>query len=308
MRKNVVLAVLAGCLGGLLHVAVAGGGLGSVILGFLAMVPLFAVGLGIGLVPALLAGATGIAIVLASAGWLSALFFALAYLTPVAVLTRQALLNRRDGTGNLEWYPPGMLLVWLTGLGCLVALFVIVQPTDLAHETEMRDELARAFSQFAAVDPAAAERTADLMLAILPGQFAVSWMLMVIVNGVLAQGLLVRFGRNLRPSPVIADIRLPMAIPAAFGLALAIGLFGGTLSRYGFIAVMILAVPLCMQGLAVVHAFASRFAAPGMLLFVFYFMLLFGWLLPLVLLLGVIEQWAGLSRRFKRGPPDQEVE
>jgi len=308
MRRDVILAVLAGCLGGLLHIAVTGGGLGSVILGFLAMVPLFAVGLGLGLIPALVAGATGIAIVVATAGMLSGLFFALAYLAPVAVLTRQALLNRPGATGNQEWYPPGLLLVWLTGLGGVVALFVILQPADLARDAAMRDELARAFSQFTAIDPAAATRTADLMLSILPGQFAVSWMLMVIVNSALAQGLLARFGRNLRPSPAIADIRLPLAIPAAFGLALAIGLIGGALSRYGFIAVMILAVPLCMQGLAVVHAFAARFAAPGLLLFVFYFMLLFGWLLPLVLLLGVIEQWAGLCRRFKRGPPDQEDE
>jgi len=308
MRRDVIFAVLAGCLSGVLHIAVTGGGLGSVILGFLAMVPLFAAGLGLGLVPALVAGGTGIAIVLATAGMLSGLFFALAYLAPVAVLTRQALLHRPDAAGNQEWYPPGLLLAWLTGLGGLVALFVILQPLDLERDALIREDLARAFSKFASIDPAAATRTADLMLSILPGQFAVSWMLMVIVNSALAQGLLARFQRNLRPSPAMADIRLPMAIPAAFALALAVGLIGGNLSRYGFIAVMILAVPLCMQGLAVVHAFAARLAAPGLLLFVFYFMLLFGWLLPLVLLLGVIEQWAGLCRRFKRGPPDQEDE
>ena len=72
-------------------------------------------------------------------------------------------------------------------------------------------------------------------------------------------------------------------------------------------AAIVLLVPFFFAGLAVVHAFAGGRQARTLLLMVFYFFLLVsGWPIAMVVGLGVIEQWAGLRRRFSRTGPDQE--
>ena len=81
----------------------------------------------------------------------------------------------------------------------------------------------------------------------------------------------------------------------------------GQLAYLALNVVIVLLVPFFFAGLAVVHAFASGRQARTLLLVVFYFFLLVsGWPIALVIGLGVIEQWAGLRRRFARTGPDQE--
>ena len=44
---------------------------------------------------------------------------------------------------------------------------------------------------------------------VIPGIVAASWMIMLVANGALAQGVLARFGANWRPSPDLAGLGLP---------------------------------------------------------------------------------------------------
>src|SRR5690606_31534662 len=47
------------------------------------------------------------------------------------------------------------------------------------------------------------------LLPFLPGLFAFSWTIMMLINASLAQGLLVRFSKNTRPTPSFQDINIP---------------------------------------------------------------------------------------------------
>ena len=66
--------------------------------------------------------------------------------------------------------------------------------------------------------------------------------------------------------------------------------------------IIVLAVPFCLAGLAVLHTIARRFPRPAMLLVVFYVLAgLFGWPLLLIALLGLLDSSLGLRRRL--APP-----
>jgi len=149
----------------------------------------------------------------------------------------------------------------------------------------------------------------DSFAQVFPGMVVVSWLTMAIVNAALAQGVLMRFGHNLRPAMRVAQVELPHWMPILLASAGLLALVGGNsqLSYLALNVVVVLLVPFFFAGLAVIHAFAGGRQARTLLLVVFYFFLLVsGWPIALVIGLGVIEQWAGLRRRFARTGPDQE--
>src|SRR5437763_796751 len=133
----------------------------------------------------------------------------------------------------------------------------------------------------------------------IPGIAAASWMVMAVINGALAQGLLARFGLAWRPSPDLAQLGLPRWLTAALGLAAAATLVGGTWRFLGINLIIALSVPFCLGGLAVVHAAVRRLPHPGMALIAFYMLAgMFGWPLLAAAALGLVEAWLGLRRRL----------
>src|SRR5689334_13425121 len=120
MARTWIIPAGAGVLSAvLLFLAVAMGSVGAVILGNLAPLPLFALGLGAGLMIAAAAGATSAALVGLIAGIIPAMGVIVLFVMPAVVLVRSALLSRIDSEGRLEWYPAGRLVTWLVGIGAL---------------------------------------------------------------------------------------------------------------------------------------------------------------------------------------------
>src|SRR5687768_18449482 len=87
---------------------------GGVLLASLTQAPLFIAGLTLGLPAALAASATSALVVSAPTGPIGALLHGLVNAVPVLVLVQRALLSRRAADGSLEWYPPGLIVSWLT--------------------------------------------------------------------------------------------------------------------------------------------------------------------------------------------------
>jgi len=110
------------------------------------------------------------------------------------------------------------------------------------------------------------DRAAELIAMVLPGVIVASWMIMLIANAVLAQGVLGRFGANWRPSPDLAGLGLPLWVPVALGLAAAAVVFGGAPRFVGINMLIALSVPFCLAGLAVVHAAARHMSHTAMAL------------------------------------------
>ena len=135
----------------------------------------------------------------------------------------------------------------------------------------------------------------------LPGFVAVSTLLMTVINGALAQGLLIRFGRNFRPTPDITTMQLPKALSAVTAAAALGGIvLPGWPGYYGINLAVILVLPFFFLGLAVVHALCRKQMAGAFLLVGFYgLLIIFSWPVSIfVAVLGVIEQWAEFRRRF----------
>jgi hypothetical protein len=292
---------LCGALGAFPYlVAAATGSPGAMILVYLAQLPLFVAGLWLGVAASALAGVAALIILAVASGLAAAAVFAGLNVVPVVLLVRQALLARPGMAGIVEWYPSGLLAAWLTGFGLAAAGAMVVMlggPAGL--EAALTGALAPAFG----VKPAPADSEfLGLAAFVLPSMLGISWMIMTATNGSLAQGLLARFGANWRPSPDIAALELPRWILILLAIGAIAAIFGGMARFLGVNAMIVLAVPFCLSGLAVMHTVARRFPRPAMLLVVFYVLAgLFGWPLLLLALLGLLDSSIGLRRRL--APP-----
>jgi hypothetical protein len=270
------------------------------ILVYLAQLPLFVAGLWLGMRASILAGLSASLILLAASNLVAAAAVAGLNAVPVALLVRQSLLARTSAGGATEWYPPGLLAAWLTGLGLtMIAAITLLFGGPEGVQSGLREVLAPALSRLVGENTPEHGKLLDLLALILPGIMVASWMVMTGTNGCLAQGLLVRFGANWRPSPDLAALGLPKWVPVLVAFAAVAAALGGMARFLGINVIIVLAVPFCLAGLAVLHTVARRFPRPAIPLVIFYVLAgLFGWPLLLAALLGLLDSSLGLRRRF----------
>jgi hypothetical protein len=307
MAREVLLAFIGGIVGGLFQTAALSGTVGGLIFAMLAEVPLFLVGLSVGLLATLIAAGVSIVMIGLVGGPLASLLFLITTAGPLIVMVRQSLLNRQTSDGVVEWYPPGLLIAWLTGMaagGIALSAFLLADfPDGLSGEVRslLAREIPRALPN--GFDPKTTEQLVDQFTAVGPGVVAVSWVLMMAVNGILAQGLLVGLGRNLRPSPPIATLDVPSWVYYAFSAAVLTAIVAD--NSLGYIArnlAIAFSVPFFFQGLAVVHALINRLKAWRASLFIFYLILIVaGWPAIFVTAIGLAEPF--LKVRFRYGRP-----
>ena len=114
--KFYLIAVAAGLISGLFQAAAVLPGFGALILAYIAPLPLFLVGLGLGLQGTLVAVFVVGILSFPLAGFTYSIIQILVYGLPIVILCRQALFSRLDNNGQTIWYPVGMLLIWLAGI------------------------------------------------------------------------------------------------------------------------------------------------------------------------------------------------
>jgi hypothetical protein len=301
-RAGVVgITALCGAFAAGLSLAVATGSPNSLILVYLSQLPLFVGGLWLGAGVALAAGLTASIMLLAASNITAALMFAAVNVLPVILLVRQALLARTATAGAIEWYPPGLLAAWLTGLGltAIAAAFLLFGGSD-SLQSAIREMLTPTLGRFIDERAPGGDEFVQLVAMITPGLVASSWMAMTLINGILAQGLLARFGASWRPSPALATLSLPRWFLVLPVLAAATTALGGTMRFFGINMMIALTVPFCLAGLAVLHTVAYRFSRPAILLVSFYVLAgALGWPLLLITVLGLIDA----SLRLRGGSP-----
>lgn len=234
---------------------------------------------------------------------------------PVIVLVRQALFNRTAQDGAVEWYPAGLLVTWLTGAGLFLLAFTLVSLLWFASGPSLEAIFASQLSDalrlvLPTVEDAHLQEAAAAAARYGLGIGLDSWLMVIAANGILAQGVLGRFGRNLRPAPDITQLDLPTWL----GLALAAAVLVAWLAPgdVGFLALslaIVLLVPFFFAGLAVVHAACRHRGSRAIMLIIFYLILvLFFWPATLVAGLGLLDQTIGLRRRLLAAAGKQENE
>ncbi len=324
MTRTWIIPAGAGVLSALLFLAAGVGSPGAMLLVGLSPLPLFAMGLGAGLVSSLAAGTSATVLIGAinlNAGLsrgdaldeealsrlIPAVAFAAAIALPAIVLVRQALLSRIDANGRLEWYPPGRLVMWLVGIG--IAVFLVATAL-LSGGRSVEERLSRFFSSmfmaYAGPTFVAQLQPAIDVVSALPALLAQTWLLVIAGNGILAQNLLVRFQHSLRPSPPMGALELPRTAGilalAALGLTFA---GNGWLEFVGRNLLVLLAVAFFFAGLGVIHGLLRPSAQRlGVLIGFYAFAFLF--ITPVIVLLalvGFVDHWIHFRQRFGGSAP-----
>jgi hypothetical protein len=242
--------------------------------------------------------------------------FALNTVVPAAAVTGLALRNRIGTEGGMAWYPGGHILSWMAAGFAAAFLAWGLLLMDQGVEATVRTSLEQAFSAFwPEMNPTDWPLKPGPLAETLPAMVGLVWLAGIMVNGLAAQGMAMRLNLNLRPLGPLAVLSLPHWSAALLIGGLALALIGdGDLRYMGANLSVVLAVPFVVQGFAVVHMFARKTSHPAALLTVFYGgNLVLGWqylYLPafaVLALLGLIEQGAGLRKRFT-APHDWEFE
>ena len=313
MSKDMLIALGGGGLSAAASMTFLMGSPAALVFVYLALLPLLLVGLGLGAKAGAVAGVTGFMVAGLIGGAATAGLYGLLNVLPAALVVRQALMQRPTGpAGGVQWYPVGSILGWLTVLGAGIFLTAVLASHAVGEagiEGAVSTYLDRAFTIMA---PGLGETERATVVArftpLFPGFVVTSWLVMTVVNGALAQGLLVRMGRGLRPRTALAALKLPEWMSSLLVASAAVALLApGELEYIGRNLVIILAVPFFFLGLAVIHALARRAVPLATLLAVFYFvfyglLLITGWAVMMVAATGLIEQWGGGLRRRFAGP------
>ena len=303
MSRTTFFAVGAGVISALLYLSLLTGSTGALIFAYLSSLPLFAAGLGLGVAPLLIAAVTGTIVTGIGDEFLSAAMYGGLTAGPVIWIVHLAMLSRSDGR-TVEWYPAGRLIAWLSAIAC--GYFLIAVGIFSALEGGIRGQVEQFLTTILEnlagrpwIEMEGAHVLMEVYEPLFPAMVGISWIIMMSLNGILAQGLLSRFGRNLRPSPTMAVLQLPRALAFLFAAALLASLGPSLIGYTGTTISIYIVVPYLLLGLAVVHALAGKLSSAHVVLVIFYVVLVLFGLFGLALTagLGLVEQWLNVRRR-----------
>jgi len=203
---------------------------------------------------------------------------------------------------DLGWFPVGSIAAGITALAAgyiIVAGFMASSNDGLesivtTYLTQITDIIA------GAQDQKILKEAIMRAVPFFPGSVAAFWALSLLGNAILAQGLLAKGGRNIRPTPRLRELTLPEMLSwALVACALVTLVAPGEIGYIGRNLSLVLAVPFFFLGLAVVHKLAAKTPLPGALLALVYVVMIFsGWFTLVIAGLGILEQWVGLTRRM----------
>jgi hypothetical protein len=287
-----LFAVAAGLASALLYLLLTTGSPVALIFAYFSQAPLFMVGLGLGLTPALIACSVALVGLLAAGELLTSFLFMVLSVVPVIYILRQALWSRAGQDGQMEWYPPGPLLGGLTAYGlALLGIVALVYGGAI-------DEVSRQYlDKLAEVSGGALGPQAEVLARYIPGAVLASALLMTVVNATLAQGTLNRMGKALRSSPQWSALTLPRWLTPALAITALAAFLPEDIGVIGANGAVIAAMPFMLVGLAVLHTVSKRWPARGLALGLIYATtVILGWPAILVAGLGVVDQWLPLRR------------
>lgn len=319
MMQFALIGIGAGAAAALLFASVTSGVWLSIPLFYLAPLPIMIAGLGWShwaAATAMLAGALGLG---AAFGTVFLLAFAAGagfpawWLGYLAMLARPvaAATGSDQTSASFEWYPPGRLVVWAAALGALVVLLAIPNfgiDAD-SFRSGLRDAL-RTMLRVKDVPPAATPAGVDPLIEILVNAIPPAAAVLATVTNLLNLWLAARVvkfsGRLVRPWPDLSSMTFPPLIAAVLAVSIALSFLDGMLGIVGGIVAASLLLAYGVLGFAVLHAITRGMKARPFVLSITYAgVVLLGWPMLGLCLLGLVETAIGLRGRVraKRGPP-----
>jgi hypothetical protein len=314
MIMSLLIALVAGCASALMFASVISGALISLLLFYLAPLPLMVAALGWG--PA----GAAIGAVAAGAG-LGAIFgipyllvFVLAVAAPACWLGHLALLGRpvtavssdncaAAGLPMTEWYPVGRILIWIAGFAALTSLAAL--GTDgAAMSTALRSGLLSVIGPRDSTLDADIEQMIDLLVTIAPAAAAMVAITTLTLNLWLAAKITATSDRLPRPWPDLKTAALPPLTLAALPLALAFCFAGGWPGTVALVVSAALLMAYALVGFAVLHTLTLGIKYRAPVLGCTYAVVVVSVYPVLVMVgLGVADTIFGFRQRYLRSRP-----
>jgi hypothetical protein len=318
MIALLLIAIAAGAASALMFASIVSGALISLLLFYLAPLPLMVAAIGWGPLSATIGG-------IAAACGLGAIFglpYCIAFVLTVALpawwLGHLALLGRPmtngvpSGNGaspaapDLEWYPVGRVLLWISGFAALTTMAALLTlGTDAATITgALRRGLLRIIGPHEAAPAGETEQWIDALVTIAPAAAAIVAMMTLTLNLWLAAKITATSGRLHRPWPDLKSTALPPMTLAALCVAIAFSFAGGLLAILAQITTAALMMAYALTGFAVLHTLTLALKSRALWLgCVYAIVMVFGWPVLAMVALGLADAVFGFRRRYLRGRP-----
>ncbi|MDR3467927.1 MAG: DUF2232 domain-containing protein [Xanthobacteraceae bacterium] len=310
MIMQLVVALAAGCASALMFVSVVSGALISLVLFYLAPLPLLVAALGWGSTTALAGGLVTCAAIGLILGLPYMTVFALTVALPAWWLGRLTMLARSapgpDGTSVLHWYPPGRLVLWTAAFASLTTIAALLSlGSDAATVTDtLKHGLARIFGATEGTDAADTDVLVTVLVTIAPAAATMVTMAALALNLWLGARIAQTSGRLTRPWPALNLIEFPTLTLAVLAVAILLSLAGGLLALCAQVVSTALVLAYAIAGFAVLHSLTQSMATRGFWLAGTYaLVVVFGWPLVVVALLGIADAVFGFRRRRRLTPP-----
>ena len=318
MIAIVLIAIAAGCASALMFASIISGALISLLLFYLAPLPLMVAALGWGPISATIGGITAATGLGAIFGLPYCIAFAVTIALPAWWLGHLALLGRAvtngasSGNGaspiapTLEWYPVGRILLWISGFAALTTMAALLTlGTDAAAITgAMRRGLLRIIGPRDAASTGETEQWIDALVTIAPAAAAIVAIMTLTLNLWLAARITATSGRLHRPWPDLKSAELPPMTLAALCVAVAFCFTGGLLAILAQIVTAALMMAYALTGFAVLHTLTLALKSRVLWLSGIYaIVVVFGWPVLAIVVLGLADAVFGIRQRYLQGRP-----
>jgi len=312
-----IIALAAGCASALMFASIISGALISLVLFYLAPLPLMVAALGWGPIAATIGG-------IAAASGLGAIFglpyciaFAVTVALPAWWLGHLALLGRplphaAGGNGSappppqLEWYPVGRILLWIAGFAALTTIAAMLTlGTDAEAITgALRRGLSRILTPRDATSSGDIERWIAALAIIAPMAATIVAMMTLTLNLWLAGKITATSGRLQRPWPDLKSAELPPMTLVVLSVVLAFCFVGGLLAMFAQIVATALMMAYALTGFAVLHTLTLALKSRVIWLCCAYAVVVtFGWPVLAMIALGLADAIFGIRQRYLRSRP-----
>jgi hypothetical protein len=321
MKQIVLIGIGAGAAAALLFASVLSGSILSVVLFYLAPLPILIAGIGWSHWAALIGSLFAASALAAFFGPFFFVAFSIGIGLPAWWLAYLALLARPlPDTTKLEWYPAGRIVVWAAIFGGLVVVATIPSFgwTLESFNTSLRAALEKLFrAQMRTpsgtpleVPGADTARLLDFLVVVTPLGIAVVSTVINLVNLWLAAKVVKVSGRLRRPWPVLPQMQFAPYTPALLATAIAGSFLPGLMGLIGGIFAVSLFAAYAVLGFAVLHTVTAGISARALILGVAYFAATtIYWITFGVALVGLADTVFDIRGRVsaRRGPPAQPI-
>ena len=272
--RETVIAVGAGFISALLSkMGSTGFGLG-ILLAYFALQPILLIGLDKGRRAGTIAILSGVFGIIFLANFFQAILYSVSIVFPAWIIVVTATTFQTSTNISSKWIPLGKIVARLTALGVIAIITSVIifhdTPGGLSQNAEafLNKLIANSLQFNSTVD---VKPVIGRLIPLFPAIIVSSWLLMIIINTLVAHIILAKKGQRIRSKLNYASVTAPEWAYWALVCSSALILTGSYNFEYvGRNLAIVLFIPFLLVGLATIHTLARQFRSPTIILVSFY--------------------------------------